>query len=215
MANKLNKMKQNKQTKEKEKVKRTCQSWTRIADIKDNVIQLEDNSIIAIVEVLPISLKLLSGKDKDRKIEEFAGLINSIDFNYQIETIKKTVDLDPYLESLKEAHRKATDYTRRSVILENTIKDINNIVQSSSAKEIKYFIVVSQRYNKPENVEKLNMQVDKIMDIFSTAKMYPKRLRNVELEQTLALFFQNSQSSFYKNNRADYDNITFTTKEVD
>jgi len=207
------KKKSNKKT-ETEKTKQRCQDWTDIIDIKNNAIHMKHGprvNLIGIIEVQPVSLALLTSEEKAIKIEQLTSGINSIMFPYQTSVIKKTVDLVNYLQKLIQLSNNTSDPTKRNIILGNMIKNINNIKQIGAMREMKYFIIFSETNVKNENLEKLNIKADQLLNVFNNLSMGPKRLDNMELETTLALYFQNNHSDFYKLDRTDYDNLSYLT----
>ena len=89
------------QNKNKKKTQ-TTKDFVQIAEIRDTVLVLKDGSLRSVVEIGSINFELKSADEQIAIIQGFQNFINSIDFPLQIVVNSRKLDIDPYLNPLKD-----------------------------------------------------------------------------------------------------------------
>jgi len=140
----------------------STQSFVDVNEVKDGVIVLKDHSLRAILLVSSINFDLKSRDEQDAIVYKYQNFLNSLDFFVQIVISSRRLNLDSYLEMLKnkeiqqvnELLKFQTDEYRKFV---KSLIDISNIMT-------KHFYIVVPFY-PTENKNKGFF--GKITDFFS------------------------------------------------
>ncbi|MCD6194684.1 hypothetical protein J7K05_00555 [bacterium] len=84
-----------------------------IADIRDNLVVLQNGELRAVLKVSGINFDLYANREKEQILYAFQTFLNALDFPIQILIQSRPVNLDPYLEKLKTlAPQQPTDALR-------------------------------------------------------------------------------------------------------
>jgi len=84
-----------------------------IADIRDNLVVLQNGELRAVLKVSGINFDLYANREKEQILYAFQTFLNALDFPIQILVQSRPVNLDPYLEKLKTlAPQQPTDALR-------------------------------------------------------------------------------------------------------
>lgn len=78
------------------------QKFIEIQDIKDDVIILKNGGLRAVCISSSINFELKGNEEQEALIARFQGLLNSLDFSLQILISSRRLNVDSYLENLKE-----------------------------------------------------------------------------------------------------------------
>ena len=88
------------------KIKATTQDHLDIADIRDNLVVLNDGGAVVILETNAINFDLLSIQEQDAAIAAYSSLLNSLSFPIQVTIRSKRIDITEYLEKVKDIEEK-------------------------------------------------------------------------------------------------------------
>lgn len=91
------------------KIKATTQDHLDIADIRDNLVILNDGGAVVILETTAINFDLLSIQEQDAAIAAYSSLLNSLSFPIQVTIRSKRIDISEYLEKVKDIEDKQTN----------------------------------------------------------------------------------------------------------
>jgi len=84
-----------------------------IADIRDNLVVLQNGELRAVLKVSGVNFDLYANREKEQVLYAFQTFLNALDFPIQILVQSRPVNLDPYLEKLKTlAPQQPTDALR-------------------------------------------------------------------------------------------------------
>lgn len=86
----------------KAKTATPSQKFIEIQDIKDDVVILKNSGLRTICIASSINFELKGSEEQEALIGRFQGFINSLDFPLQILVNSRKLNIDPYLENLKE-----------------------------------------------------------------------------------------------------------------
>jgi len=134
------------QTKSTVKQKKTSaqtstQLFLDIAEIKDNVVVLKNGGLRVILQTSSINFNLKSEDEQNSIIYSYQNFLNSIDFPIQICVQSRKLDVDKYIENVREIGEKHTN-----VLLKEQTSEycdyIQKLVEYADIMEKKFYVVV-------------------------------------------------------------------------
>lgn len=82
--------------------KKTTQDFVPIRDIKQNVVILKDGRMCSILLASSINFALKSMDEQRAILSQFQSFLNTLDFSIQFYIQSRRLDIEPYLEQLRE-----------------------------------------------------------------------------------------------------------------
>lgn len=122
------------------------QTILQIQEIRDGTLVLKDQSLRAILMASSINLALKSQDEQTAVILQFQNFLNSLDFPVQFFIQSRKLNVEPYLDTLKEQEKKQTTELLKIQITEY-IEFIRTFVQASNIMSKTFYVVVA--YNPP------------------------------------------------------------------
>lgn len=119
----------------------STQDHLTIADIRDDVVILEDGGVAMILETTAVNFGLLSETEQDAAIYAYAGLLNSLTFPVQIVIRSRQMDISSYVKLLKEQEEKQTNENLRFQIGRYR-QFIESIIRENNVLDKRFYIVV-------------------------------------------------------------------------
>lgn len=113
----------------------------QIEEIRDGTLILKDKSLRAILMASSINLALKSADEQTAVILQFQSFLNSLEFPIQIFVQSRKLNIEPYLETLKEQQAKQTSDLLKIQISEY-IEFIRTFVRASNIMTKTFYIVV-------------------------------------------------------------------------
>lgn len=117
------------------------QNILQIEEIRDGTLVLKDKSLRAILMASSINLALKSADEQTAVILQFQSFLNSLDFPIQIFIQSRKLNIEPYIDTLKESQKKQTNDLLKIQIAEY-IEFIRTFVRASSIMSKTFYIVV-------------------------------------------------------------------------
>lgn len=185
----------------------STQEWIPFKDIRNNLLFRKDNSIVAFVRVQPVNLNLLSVKERKRKVKQLEEVLNGIDYNYQIYSIPKPVDLDAYIMKLENLRSDTEDVTKKR-LLGIYIKQAVAKATGGEAVERQFYILIDHKLTKkPQLDEQVVLQrATELASNLSSAELLSHVCNDAEIRTLQFLFFNSAQAAF---ERAPLQNVYF------
>lgn len=154
----------------------STQKYVDVEEIKDGVIVLKNRSLRSILLVSSVNFDLKSSEEQDAIIGQYQNFINSLDFPVQIVITSRKLNIDPYLDFLKEKENQNSNELLRLQITEyrNFVK---NLVDISNIMSKNFYVVVP--FSPVEN-EKQGL-FEKLMSAFNPRQ---KSLQKKETMET-------------------------------
>lgn len=134
------------QTKDTVKQKKTSptmstQIFLDIAEIKDNVVVLKNGGLRAILQTTSINFNLKSEEEQNSIIYGYQNFLNSLDFPVQIVIQSRKLDVDKYIETVREIGEQHTN-----VLLKEQTNEycdyILKLVEYADIMEKRFYVVV-------------------------------------------------------------------------
>jgi len=127
------------------------QSFIDIAEIKDDVVILKNGSLRAILAVSAINYDLKSSDEQTAIISQYQNFLNSLDFPVQIIINSRKINVEGYLDFIKNKEKDQPNELLRLQTSEY-MKFIKEMVTVSNIMEKSFYIVVP--FSPMENKEK-------------------------------------------------------------
>ncbi len=163
------------------------QKFIEVQDIKDNTVILKNGGLRMISVASSINFNLKGSDEQQAIINRFQGFLNSLDFTLQILINSRSLDINPYLENLKELAKTQENELLRSQIQEYT-EFVRKFVEITEVMQKTFYLIVP--YN-PIGAKKEGA-LDKIKYVLkpqqAISKISPEKFKNYksQLEQRVA-----------------------------
>ena len=129
----------------KQPSKRTTKSSTlgfvEISEIRDAVIVLRESEMRSIIAVSSANFALKSSSEQEVIIGTFQGVLNSLDFPIQILVQSRRLDLNPYIEKLRQLEDQQSNDLLR-VKMQEYIEYIKEMLHEVNIMDKNFYIVV-------------------------------------------------------------------------
>jgi len=85
---------------------KSSQSFVPVQEIRDGVVILKDRTMHAVLMTSSLNFALKSTDEQDAIIAQYQNMLNSLDFSVQFVIHSRKLDIEPYLETLREEQKK-------------------------------------------------------------------------------------------------------------
>lgn len=118
----------------------STQKYVAVEEIKDGVIVLKNGTLRAVLMVSSINFDLKSTEEQDTIIAQYQNFLNSLDFPIEIVVSSRKLNLNPYLDFLKQKESQISNELLSFQLSEyrNFIKNLTEVSNIMS----KFFYVV-------------------------------------------------------------------------
>lgn len=130
----------------------STQTYLRIAEIRENTIVLKNGGLRSVLKVSSINFNLKSEDEQNAIIYSYQGFLNTLEAPIQIVIRSKKLDIDEYLDKLKETGTKQTNALLQKQTFEY-IEYIQKLVEYADIMEKEFYVIVPY---DPYRAQKLN-----------------------------------------------------------
>ncbi|MFC1625292.1 hypothetical protein ACFL1O_00180 [Patescibacteria group bacterium] len=88
---------------------RSSQEFVSIKEVRDGVLILRDNSLRIVLMTSSLNFALKSSNEQEAIILQYQSFLNSLDFSVQFLIHSRNLNIEPYLETLREKEQQQTD----------------------------------------------------------------------------------------------------------
>ncbi len=134
-------MAENKVNRQASKATPSTQKYLQIAEIRDDTIVMKDGSLRAVLLVSSINFALKSEDEQNAIISAYVGFLNSLDSPLQILIQSRQLDLESYLNFLKESEIKQTNDLLKMQMAEYR-QYISELVQMGNIMTKRFYVIV-------------------------------------------------------------------------
>lgn len=122
--------------------KATAQAWLRgeVADVTQGLIHRGDGSIVAVLQIKPANISLLSDRERGQRVQALHEVLNGIGSAYQILAVPRPIDLDAYLRHLEDLLRDADP--KRRHLLSQYLAYVRRVVGGGEAQERRFYLLL-------------------------------------------------------------------------
>lgn len=160
----------------------STQQHLEIEDIREDLVILKNGMVSLVLEVNALNFDLLSQEEQDLKIMQFAALLNSLDFQFQIVVKTERSDLTDYLDKLTVYKEKQISEALKKQI-EIYMDFINNLTANKEVLDKKFYVAIpesgalvqktsalKQVFGKKEKITNIKVILENLRP-----RLYPKR----------------------------------------
>lgn len=112
-----------------------------IADIKDNIILLQNGSLRSVIEVSAINFELRSEEEQAGILQNFQRFLNSIDFPLQIVVSSRQLNMDQYLKTVEAVAESSTNELLKIQAIEYG-KFVKELLELSNIMTKHFYVVL-------------------------------------------------------------------------
>lgn len=116
-------------------------NFVEIAEIRDSTLVLRDGQMRAILGVSSANFALKSGEEQQLIINSYQRILNSLEYPIQILVQSRQLNLDPYIEKLKQLEEKQENDLLR-VKMQEYIEYIKQMIREVNIIKKDFYIIV-------------------------------------------------------------------------
>ena len=121
--------------------KKSTQDFVPIQEIRDGVIVLKDNTILYVLMASSTNFALKSVDEQEAILMQYRNFLNSLDFSVQFFVESRKLDIEPYLESLRETLKEQTNELL-AIQTKEYIEFVKSLVASTNIVSKFFYVVV-------------------------------------------------------------------------
>ncbi|MDD5726695.1 MAG: hypothetical protein PHC53_04840 [Patescibacteria group bacterium] len=118
-----------------------AQSYLNIAEVREDVVVLKDGTLRAVLLVSSINFSLKSEDEQNAIVQAYMQFLNSLDFPIQVVIQSRRMNIDDYMNKLKEA-----EMVQKNELLRNQIVDyrsyVRQLVDLAEIMQKRFYLVV-------------------------------------------------------------------------
>lgn len=164
------------------KIHTSTQQYLDIAEIKDNTVVMKDGTLRSVIMVSSINFALKSEDEQNAIISAYVSFLNNIDFPLQIVIQSRELNIDGYIETLKQKQKEQTNELLKMQTAEY-IDYILELISMSKIMNKRFYVVVPY---SPVSDKQKNF-FSRLLEVFkpaSTIKMKSERFMKRRSELT-------------------------------
>jgi len=117
------------------------QDILNIKEIRDGVLVLKNGSMRGVLMASSVNFALKSEDEQNAIIAQYQNFLNSIDFSIQFFIQSRNLNIEPYLDTLKEQEKKQTNELL-SIQIAEYIDFVRTFVRSANIVTKNFYIIV-------------------------------------------------------------------------
>lgn len=181
----------------KSKNKASSRQQIAIKGVRDGVLLLPFNQYRAVLEVTPLNFELRSEEEQDAIIDTYESFLNSVGSRLQILIRTREIDMDKYLEDLRQRLDTETEQVYRDQ-LENYDEFIRSLIQNNKILTRHFYIVVPYAHTGKADFELVEEQLNLTLDIVAKGMtrlgMSARKLSSLEILDLFYSFYSPAQA---------------------
>jgi len=123
------------------KNKASSLGFVEIGEIRDSVLVLREQQMRSVLAVSSANFALKSSQEQEIIIGTFQGVLNSLEFPIQILVQSRRLDLNPYIEKLKQLEDQQTNDLLR-VKMQEYIEYIKEMLHEVNIMNKEFYVIV-------------------------------------------------------------------------
>lgn len=131
----------------------STQLYMDIAEVKDNTIILKNGGLRSVLQTTSVNFNLKSEEEQNAIIYSYQSFLNSLDFPIQIVVRSRKLDIDKYLDTVRETAAAHENPLLKTQTLEYA-EYIEKLIEYADIMEKTFFVVVPY---DPYRTQKTNM----------------------------------------------------------
>ncbi len=194
---------------QKSKTKTSARSQVAIEGVQNDILILPHGHYRTILQVSALNFELKSEEEQDAIIDTYESFLNSVGTNLQVLIRTREIDMDKYLEDLRERLDGETETVYRKQ-LTNYDEFIRSLISTNKILTRHFYVIIP--YTSPAKTdfelikEQLNLKTDIVAKGMTRLGMHTRQLSSLEI---LDLFY-----SFYSPTQAKVQPLTEQTLQL-
>lgn len=148
------------------KISNSTQQFLDISEIKEDTVVMRDGTLRAVIMASSINFALKSEDEQNAIIAAYVGFLNNLDFPLQIVVQSRELNIDGYLNTLKQKEKEQTNELLKMQTTEY-IQYINELISLGKIMNKRFYVTVI--YN-PLSDRQRNF-FSRLLDAFKPAKL--------------------------------------------
>lgn len=136
--------------KKRENPQNSTQTHLRFGEIRENVVILKNGGLRSILKTSSINFNLKSEQEQNAIISSYQGFLNSLEFPIQIVVRSKKLDLDDYIDQIKELGHKQKNGLLQEQTLEYA-QYIEKLIEYADIMDKEFYVVVPYDAENPKS----------------------------------------------------------------
>ena len=125
----------------KNKTSVSTQKYLNIAEIRDDIVILKDGSMRAVLLASSVNFALKSEDEQNAIIQSYIAFLNILDFPLQIVIQSRMLNMDKYLEELKQKQKEQTNQLL-STQMSEYYQYIKELITLGDIMSKKFYVVI-------------------------------------------------------------------------
>ncbi|MBU0636832.1 MAG: hypothetical protein ABH818_03145 [Patescibacteria group bacterium] len=135
----------------KNKITNSTQQYLDIAEIRDNIVVMNDGTLRAVLLASSINFALKSEDEQNAIIMSYVSFLNNLSFSLQIVIQSREFSIDNYFNILKQKEKEQTNELLKIQIAEY-LQYINELISLGKIMNKKFYVIVP--YNPMSDKQK-------------------------------------------------------------
>ena len=119
----------------------TANEFVNVKDVRGSILYSKDGLLFAFLRIQPISLDLLSPREKEKKIKSFAAEFSSEKKGFKFFSISRPVDISGLSARLTHLLSEATDPAQKD-LLNHEIREVSAFALTGEVTERQFYLVI-------------------------------------------------------------------------
>ncbi|MEK7559720.1 MAG: hypothetical protein AAB522_00245 [Patescibacteria group bacterium] len=190
------------------------QEILNIKEIRDGILILNDNSLKVVLMASSLNFALKSQDEQQAIIFQYQNFLNSLDFSIQFFVQSRKINIEPYLDTIKEAKEKQTNELMQIQISEYA-EFIRTFVKASNIVTKSFYVVTS--FTPPvfeTSKEGLRGILNIFKDIWGTKTQKTESMTPQKFEEYKNQLWQRMESVIAGLTRAGVRTVPLNTEEL-
>ncbi len=133
--------------KTQQKNKQSTLNFVEVSEIRDGVLVLRSSEMRVVMAVSSANFALKSGEEQQIIINNFQGILNSLEFPIQILVQSRKLNLDPYIEKLRQLEDKQQNDLLR-IKMQEYVEYIKQMLNQINIMKKDFYIVIGYEPNE-------------------------------------------------------------------
>jgi len=128
------------------------QRYLDIAEVRDDVVVMKDGTMRTVIMVASINFALKSEEEQTAIVQAYISFLNGLEFPIQMVVQSRQMNIESYIESLKEQQRKTENELLR-VQIQDYRNFVSELVELGEIMQKRFYVVVpyDPRRDKKKN----------------------------------------------------------------
>lgn len=186
------------------------QEILEIEEIRDGVLILKDGSLRAVMMASSLNFALKSADEQTAVIMQYQNFLNSLDFSVQFFLQSRKLNIEPYIETLRQSEAKQNNELLKIQTAEY-IEFIRTFVRAANIVSKNFYIIVPFA---PPLFTTPREGLKSVIGIFGSSARKPKALPQEKFDEYKNQLWQRADSAIQGLARAGVRAVPLNTEEL-